>query len=325
MRLIILCTVFLAGLFLSACDKAISLDKADGLVLDTVKEDLSLPFIDVNGIRLHSESFGDPQDPMLLVLHGGPGGDYRSLLNYKDLASDSFFVVFYDQIGSGLSERVGAESLSGVQVFVEELNAVIDHYRTGAEQAVVLAGHSWGAMLAAAYINQYPAEISGLILSEPGGFNWEQTEAYVKRTRDLSLFGESTNDLFYLDQFLRSEEHEVIDYKLELSLSGSPVTGDVQAPDFWRYGALCNKMAIDFARKNQDEMDFRSGLSSFSAPVLFAYSEQNEAYGRAHADLLASSFPDVQLEQIENCGHEIVQFGWSGFYPLVQDYLKELL
>lgn len=56
--------------------------------------------------------------------------------------------MFYDQHGSGLSPRVPASQLS-VQGFIDDLDAIIDH--TSPYRPVRIVGHSWGAMLAAAY------------------------------------------------------------------------------------------------------------------------------------------------------------------------------
>ena len=61
----------------------------------------NIPHITLNGRLVHAETFGSPTNPIVIVLHGGPGLDYRSMLSLKDLASD-FFVVFYDQRGTGI-------------------------------------------------------------------------------------------------------------------------------------------------------------------------------------------------------------------------------
>src|SRR5262245_39567974 len=73
------------------------------LVPKTVDEDPSLPSLEISGTRLHLETFGTPGNPVVIVLHGGPGADYRSLLPLSALADDGFFVVFWDQRGTGLS------------------------------------------------------------------------------------------------------------------------------------------------------------------------------------------------------------------------------
>lgn len=64
------------------------------LVSLTVDQDASLPSLSVNGTLLHAEAHGNPSDPLLIVVHGGPGGDYRSLLNAKELVNDGFMSFF---------------------------------------------------------------------------------------------------------------------------------------------------------------------------------------------------------------------------------------
>src|SRR4051794_23954393 len=81
------------------------------LVPKTVAEDPSLPAVDLNGTRFHAEAFGDPDAPVIMVLHGGPGQDYRNSLPLKALADDGLRVVFWDQRGTGLSARVDPETV----------------------------------------------------------------------------------------------------------------------------------------------------------------------------------------------------------------------
>ena len=61
------------------------MDEPGLLVPRTVDEDLELPSITLNGTMLHAEAYGNPEDPMIVAIHGGPGGDYRSLLPDKFL------------------------------------------------------------------------------------------------------------------------------------------------------------------------------------------------------------------------------------------------
>ena len=320
-------TILLAILLLSlsACQEELLLSDEGVLVPRTVIEDPNLPSINIGGVKLHSEAFGNPDDPIVVVIHGGPGADYRSQLNFKQLVTDSFYVVFYDQRGSGLSERLDKSGFQNVQVYVDELDGVIDYYRKEASQKVILAGHSWGAMLATAYINQKPDKIDGAILAEPGGFTWEQTEAYISRSRKLVLFGEATNDFVYLDQFITASDHNTLDYKMALSIASDVSTGDIAPPSYWRYGSVCNSASIDLAINHPEQLDFTKNLKDYSQKILFTYSELNEAYGIEHAQLVSSALTNVELVEIKGCGHEIPEYGWNEFYPVVKDYLIETL
>ncbi len=310
---------------LSSCGDTHELSDEGLLVPLTVMEDASIPSIEINGVRLHSETFGNPSDPMIVVLHGGPGADYRSQLNFKQLVEDDYFIVFYDQRGSGLSERLGKEAYSNVQVYIDELEGVINYYRQNANQKIILAGHSWGAMLATGYINQNPNTIDGVVLAEPGGFTWDQTIEYLSKTQQIKLLEEGTNDFVYLDQFITGSDHNTLDYKFSLSLTGDSNTGDAIIPSYWRFGAVCSSASIELAINNPEQLDFTGSLKTHDQKVLFVYSELNESYGREHAELVSSEYKNVELHEIENCGHEIPEFGWSGYYPIIKTYLEEVL
>lgn len=209
----------LLALSLWACETDRSTTTEGNLVPLTVEENPSLPSIAVNGTQLHAETFGNPAHPMLVFLHGGPGGDYLNGMKIKSLAEDGYHVIFYDQRGSGLSKRHDKETYS-IQLMIDDLTAVIEHYRSSTDQKIYLFGHSWGAMLTAAYINAYPDQIDGAIFAEAGGFNKELLDEYGAASRNFQLLTEVANDIFYMDQFVTGGEndHAILDYKLPFLL-----------------------------------------------------------------------------------------------------------
>ncbi|MBP1647798.1 MAG: alpha/beta hydrolase fold protein [Bacteroidetes bacterium] len=321
---LVLVIAALVAVTLTSCD-IVEPGEPGLLVPRTVDEDNSIPSIFVNGTQLHSEAFGNPNDPMLIVLHGGPGGDYRNLLNCAKFSEDGFFVVFYDQRGSGLSRRHNKDIYT-IQLFLDDLHAIINHYRQRQDQKVFLMGQSWGAMLATAYVNTRLGEVSGVVLSEPGGFTWTDTEEYMKRLRSLEVFDETSNDFVYLDQILTGNDHNELDYRAALQSAadfadGNKV-GNAGPSPFWRQGAVCNAAAMEYARDHP--FDFTTNLRQYTTEVLFLYSELNEAYGRVHAELVSSAYPNVQLTLISGTGHEIPYFGWDRFYPVARTYLNTI-
>jgi len=302
-HLFVYLAVLAVAVALTSCD-TLEVDKPGLLVPMTVDEDASLPSIAVNGTQLHSEAFGDPNNPMIVVVHGGPGSDYRVLLNCQKFSQDSFYVVFYDQRGSGLSKRHGKEIYT-IQLFIDDLDAVISHYRTAPDQKVILMGQSWGAMLATAYVNDYPAAISGVVLMEPGGFTWHDTEEYIKRSRELGIFQELSNDYLYLDQILTGNDHNELDYKAALhnaaTFSEGNRLGHPGPYPFWREGAVVNAACTEFVKDHP--FDFTQNLHLYTTEILFLYSELNESYGKAHAEMVSSAYPNVQLTEIKGSGH----------------------
>lgn len=314
---------------LTGCTKGKLINEEGNLVPKTVEHDPSLPSIPVNGTLLHSEAFGDPDSALLIILHGGPGADYRSLLNCKEFASQGWRVIFYDQRGSGLSKRHPKNSYS-LQLMYDDLGAVINYYRRSATQKVFLLGHSWGAILATGYINKYPAAISGVILAEPGGLVYDDIQDYLKRARNVNPASELFNDVSYPDQFItgKEDQHAVADYKYALAAvadgaKGNP-TGNEARPPFWRFGQVVAAALTEIGDK--EKPDFTSNINQFSTKILFVYSENNKAYGLQYAQKVSSAFPHVQLFKVNGAGHDLLAFqtGWNNFYPMALTYLNSL-
>ncbi len=308
------------------CEELTTTDLGN-LVPKTVSEDTNLPHIAINGTLLHAETYGNPIDPMVVFLHGGPGSDYRNALQVKQLETNGFYVVFYDQRGSGLSKRHPRNSY-GKSVMLDDLNGVIQFYKTSPDQKVFLFGHSWGAILAADYINEYPNQINGAILAEPGGFTWERIKKYIERTKKIELFSEATNDGVYVDQFFTGKEnqHELLDYKLGVSsafsYSEDNIEGIEGASPFWRYGAEAFGGLVDYAEK--EGFDASDNLDQYPNKVLFLYSENNKAYGLEWAEEEAAAFPNKEIARIDGTGHELIFFGWNKVYPKVLEYLTAM-
>ena len=106
-KVLLIIVLVLAGIYLSFY----LLAWGDYHVAKTVEQDPSIPHIELDNVVFHAETFGSDTNKVVIVLHGGPGNDYRNLIDLKALA-DQYFVVFYDQRGPGLSPRVAAEQLT---------------------------------------------------------------------------------------------------------------------------------------------------------------------------------------------------------------------
>ncbi|MFD1601398.1 alpha/beta fold hydrolase [Flavobacterium artemisiae] len=319
--------ITLSIFFLLGCENENDFNEVANLVPKTVDQDPTLPSIQINGTQIHAETFGNPNDPMVVFLHGGPGSDYRNALNAKELADDGFYIIFYDQRGSGLSKRHDKNTYS-IQLVLDDLTEIIEHYRTSPNQKVFLFGHSWGAMLGAAYVNAYPNRIDGLILAEPGGLNKKLLDEYGETSRKINLFSETTNNLFYIDQFLTGKEnqHEILDYKMGVSTSFSYAKGNdegIEGPSpFWRMGTAVLNSFIDIAEN--DGFDFTTNLNVYTTKVLFVYGEWNKSYGYSFARKEAMYFRNAQIKEVKGTGHEMIYFKWENVHPIVLFYLNEL-
>ncbi|MHC4252560.1 MAG: alpha/beta hydrolase, partial [Planctomycetota bacterium] len=244
---------------------------------------------------LHSEAFGDSRNPMVMVLHGGPGGDYRSLLPLEPLADDGYYVVFWDQRGAGLSRRHSPDTYS-FNLYLEDLRQVIEYYSRGAPDGpIVFIGHSWGGMYATWFINEYGdygGRIQGNIVSEAGGFTDIELEEYMEEhLGSMEFFSEQTNDIAWLDQFITADDHASLDYKHMLwAAGGTPsehIDPDNPAPR-WRAGAVVNQKLLELAL--EEGFDWTTNLCLFNHRVLFLRGELNGTMTLEHQTNLASYY-----------------------------------
>jgi len=106
----------------------------------------TVPF---RGHRTWFRVTGDPGGDRapLVVLHGGPGAAHNYTLMMANLAADGRAVIRYDQLGCGESTHLpdAPADFWTVDLFIEELRAVVDHL--GIDEFHLL-GQSWGGMLA---------------------------------------------------------------------------------------------------------------------------------------------------------------------------------
>ncbi len=297
------------------------------LVPQTVEFDATLPRISINGTLLHAQAFGNSDDPMIMVLHGGPGGDHRALLPYKVLADDGYYLVFWDQRGAGLSQRHPSSTYT-FETYLSDLTAVIEHYSRSPDQSIVFFGHSWGAMYATWFINEngdYNGRIAGAILSEPGAFTSRQLEDYLEVLEgSIGFTSELLNDFVWADQFLSPGDHQRADYKQQIiSIGGLPSEhGDQDNPEpSWRSGAIANRELLRIGTK--DGFDWTTNLSAFPHKVLFLRGERNENMPLSHQQQLADSYPNAEIITIPDTGHYAIWDKQPEFLSHTRRYLAE--
>ncbi len=294
----------------------------------TAEHDDTLPTIVLQGYRFHAQTFGQAGKPALIVLHGGPGADYRYLLNLQALADD-YQVLFYDQRGSGLSPRVPAQDIS-LDGFVTDLDAFVDYIGQG--RTVHLLGHSWGAMLASAYTGRHPGKVRSLVLAEPGFLDsdslahlpqggwpgwavaWGMASAWLRQ-----WFIATDGDPYARRDFWLGAM---------LPLVQTPNTCNGAAPqvDSWRAGspafdATVGRMMSDAAYAKA--LDFRSGVDHFNGPVLFLAGQCSTTMGEAQQRRHMAHFHHARLVTVAQAGHFLFNEQPEASMEAVRSFLRE--
>jgi proline iminopeptidase len=116
-------------------------------------------YVTSNGIRLYYEVEG--QGEPLILLNGGPGFSHDYLQEMRSLSRYAR-LVFFDQRGTGKSDKADPSTYR-IDANVEDVENLRRSLSLG--RCIVL-GHSWGGMLAQAYVLKYPQGVSKLILAD---------------------------------------------------------------------------------------------------------------------------------------------------------------
>jgi proline iminopeptidase len=312
------------------------LTMGDYAVPETVAKDPSLPHLNIAGVTYHAETFGDPSNPVVITLHGGPGGDYRSLLSLQAL-EDDYFMVFFDQRGSGLSPCVNAEEIT-VKSAIADLDSIVDHFGNGGK--VNLVGHSWGAMLASAYVGQHPDKVDHLVLAEPGFLNSEYAQKWAEQTGlkfSTGVFSHFLKTKFESLHVSRADEHAADDYFIHaMNLyegddhpqAGYYCEGDIPDPQgSWRFGTQANNALSQEAVDEQGNFDINlvDGVEKFSNTVLFMAGECQTIIGADWQREQMKFFHQAELMVIPDAGHEMFAENSAVSLEVVRAYLKNLV
>jgi len=311
--------VFLMMLLLTAFVVIYFATAGNYQVMKTVANDPNLPRIEINNSLLHLETFGPDTAQVIIVVHGGPGNDYRYLLSLKDL-SDEYKIIFYDQLGSGLSQRVEANNLD-LNNSLADLDALVDHFGQG--KKVNIIGHSWGGMLASAYLGKYPKKVDKIVLAEPGALNPEMYQEFLKHTDGGLSIGFSFPILWYIIKTWVSsfhieqiDGHERQDYFLDQLIfrykgGDHPVRGyycDGRLPEefaSWRFGALAASSVPASGRDDEGNIvvNLSAGVQNYPDTVLFLVGGCETYIDKDFQLMNMALFDHAKMEIIPDAGH----------------------
>ena len=142
-------------------------------------------FIDVNGVKLHYVERGSGSP--VVLLHGNQSmGDDFDISGVLDLIAEKHRVIVFDRPGFGHSERprttvwTASAQASLIRKALRQL---------GVERPVVV-GHSWGALLAATYAVDYPADTGAVLLLSGYYFPSTRLDVAMAKVAAMPVLGD---------------------------------------------------------------------------------------------------------------------------------------
>ena len=270
--------------------------------------------LQVNGVELCAESFGDRADPTILLVMGSAGSmDWWEPELCERLAAGSRHVVRYDlrDTGRSVNYPAGAPTYGGADL-VADIIGVLDAY--GSERGH-LVGESMGGALAQVAALEFPDRVASLTLiaTSPAGPAPDlppMTEEAIARFSALA-----TPDW--------SDREAVIDYVVAFARAcASPSAPfDEGAAREVAAAAIDRSADVEAMFTNHDLIDgpdpWRDRLGELAAPTLVIHGTDDPLFPLAHGEALAAEIPDAELLVLDGVGHEHPRRAWDRIVPAI--------
>jgi proline iminopeptidase len=276
-------------------------------------------YADVNGINLYYKIIGKG-DPVV-ILHGGPGFDHNSIIQFKELADD-YRVIFYDQRASGNSSGAADSASITVNNFVEDLEGLRRHLKLG---KINVIGFSWGATLAMCYAIKYHDNIKSLVIVSTGGGSKDYFNEYFNTLKERTL-EEDRKIMGEIEQSesFKNQETKIVQEYWRLIMK-----------PFFKDKSLVNQVDMTFGKnttKNQaaigkflmddlGDYDIHNELEVIDCSTLIVYGTY-DAFPCEGAYKVYKHIPSSKLVIFEDAGHFMYIDAHDRFFPLIRRFLK---
>jgi pimeloyl-ACP methyl ester carboxylesterase len=275
--------------------------QVEGEQLSTTTEHI----VRANGVDLCVETFGDPADPAMLLIHGAG----NSMLSWEEdlcarLAAGGRCVIRYDMrdAGRSVTYEPGTARYT-LRDLVADAAGVLD--ALGRPNAHVV-GLSLGAGIGQLLALEHPDRVASLTLasSTPGGPGHENSDLPGMTDELRAVFTDEQPEPDWADSAA------VIDYLVEAERPFAARSRrfdeagmrDLAARVVDRSGNIEWSLANAFALDAGDP--WRARLGEITAPTLVVHGTEDPLFPYGHALALASEIPGAELLPLEQTGHE---------------------
>lgn len=261
---------------------------------------------------------GDP----LIVVHGGPGLAHNYLFEPFSELSKNHKLIFYDQRGCGLSSPFKEEEKITIDTLVEDLERLrialnLDKF--------ILAGQSWGAVVAINYTIKFPGNVKKLLLLEPAPGSSEYLQQLqktimerltpVKKERLIKLSQTpdiKTNPLLF-KEFLTIRLATYFYDSTKVARLHLDYFDELHIKKFFESSAMFGPYLLN--------MNLYDMMKNITCQTLILHGEYdvipNEAIER-----MGKSIPNAEVHIIKNCGHFIHLENPNEYFGLIKKFLS---
>jgi len=274
-------------------------------------------WFDTEGLGLVPDGDAMRERPVLIVMHGGPGGDHNGFKPAFSAMTDTCQVLYYDHRGHGRSDRSSPEhwNLDRWADDVVEMCAAL-----GVERPFVL-GLSFGGFVSQRLASRHPGFASGHIFLSTAPF--KDSEAIYAMFRQL---GGPEAEAVARDFWEAPTQEAMAALTIEyVKVCGPHYT---QAPG----NVFRNKRTINnndvlthFNHTEAVDMNLLPELAQVREPVLIAHGELDPVTPIVGAERMAAALPPalVRFERFAASGHGVFRDEPDAFFDVLRSFITD--
>ncbi len=264
-----------------------SLGTRHDTALSPYLQTLSSQHVRIGDFKVHHLHQG--QGKPLILIHGGGMWLYTYRKNIPDL-SRTFSVYALDMPGYGYTETCTGKPRYGIDIMADVLLGFMDAHDI---EKASLVGHSWGGGWAIHFTHSHPDRVDKLVLIDSSGLD----------SRDI-LEWELLKYPLIGDFLIRCLSQKALKKRLERSFFHKDlVTPDMVSEIYTPLKFTANMKAQGFLARNQDWQKTEAAMPHIHQRVLLIWGDHDRYLDVKLAGRFTGLFPNIELVQVENCGH----------------------
>lgn len=266
--------------------------------------------VQVNGVDLSTETFGNPADPaILLIMGGGASMDYWEDEFCERLAAGPRFVIRYDHrdTGQSVSYEPGSPGYTARDLVTDAVG-LLDAF--GLARAHIV-GLSMGGGIAQTLALDYSDRVASLTLmsTSPGGDGLPPMSAELQ-----AAFSGAAAEPDW------SDREAVIEYLLaDARLYAAPSRTFEEEATRAFLGRVYDRTVNMASAMNHfiapGDGGSQKDLATLTTPTLVLHGTEDPMFPYEHGRALAKAIPGARLVPLEQTGHEIPKVAWDTAIP----------
>lgn len=258
-------------------------------------------FMDVEGVRLHYSIRGEGS-PIVLIHGNAVSGDDWNTSGVADLLLRGHRVIIFDRPGFGYSERPRGHLWTAAR----QADLLHQALRQLGVVRPVIAGHSWGTIVALSLAERHQADIAGLVLMSGYYFGTLRPDALLVIPGALPVLGDVLH--YTIAPLLGRLLMPLFKWAM-FSPARVPIRFQAEySPAMVLRPSQIRAAMVDGALMIPGALALRRGYKDLTLPVAIIAGEGDKVVFRSRSEQLAAEVPGSMLQVIEGAGHMVHHF-----------------